>query len=82
MRAISSQLNACIIQILDLILFVAFGELVLQERKETREMKQRLLTIEEQLQSFQNQDCDEVSGLGTLSIFNPWFQNVFREKKT
>jgi putative Ca2+/H+ antiporter (TMEM165/GDT1 family) len=74
-----SQLNACIIQILNVILFVAFGELVLQERKETREMKQRLMTIEEQLQSFQNQDCDEVSGLRTLSIFNPWFQNVFRE---
>ncbi|CAB3983201.1 Hypothetical predicted protein [Paramuricea clavata] len=36
-----------------------FGELVLQEKKEMREMKQRLMTIEEQLQRFQNEDHDE-----------------------
>ena len=41
-------------------LFVAFGELVLQEKKETREMKQRLMAIEEQLQRFQNEDHNEV----------------------
>ena len=40
--------------------FVAFGELVLQEKKDVREMKQRLMAIEEQLQHFQNEDHDEV----------------------
>lgn len=39
----------------------AFGELVLQEKKEAREMTQRLMVIEEQLQRFQNEDHNEVS---------------------
>ena len=43
------------------VVIAAFGELVLQEKKEMREMKQRLMTIEEQLQRFQNEDHDEVS---------------------
>ncbi|XP_028398355.1 fibrous sheath-interacting protein 1-like isoform X2 [Dendronephthya gigantea] len=36
-----------------------FGELVLQEKKEMREMKQRLMAIENQLQGFQDDDHDE-----------------------
>ena len=41
-------------------IFAAFGELVLQEKKDVREMKRRLMAIEEQLQHFQSEDHDEV----------------------
>lgn len=43
------------------VIFPAFGELVLREKKEMRDMKQRLMLIEEQLQRFQNDDHDDVS---------------------
>ena len=69
-----------------LFLFTAFGELVLQEKKEMREMKQRLMEIEEQLQRFQNEDHNEVSWriFIQLALFildkNSQFVKLFRSR--
>ena len=51
---------------------LGYGELVLHETKDMRDMKLRLLAIEEQLNRFQNLDNDDVS----CSLFL-WMHNVF-----